>query len=60
VALAFGDPAGEFVKRICHKASDPVAKSTHEHRCAKDLFLGMKVSKVQHNSSFPVLLLRVG
>jgi nucleotide-binding universal stress UspA family protein len=35
-----------------------VAMSTHGHRFLADLFLGTTASRVQHNVSVPVLLLR--
>jgi nucleotide-binding universal stress UspA family protein len=56
--LAFGDPAKEIVKCARQKACDLVAMSTHGHRFLADLFLGTTASRVQHNLSVPVLLLR--
>jgi nucleotide-binding universal stress UspA family protein len=56
--LAFGDPAKEIVKCAQRKACDLVAMSTHGHRFLADLFLGTTASRVQHNLSVPVLLLR--
>jgi len=56
--LAFGDPATEIVKCTENKRCDLVAMSTHGHRFLADLFLGTTASKVQHNVSVPVLLLR--
>ncbi len=56
--LAFGDPATEIVKCTEKKRCDLVAMSTHGHRFLADLFLGTTASKVQHNVSVPVLLLR--
>jgi len=35
-----------------------VAMSTHGHRFLADVFLGATASRVQHNISAPVLLLR--
>ncbi len=58
VELAFGDPATEIVKCAENKRCDLVAMSTHGHRFLADLFLGTTASKVQHNVSVPVLLLR--
>jgi nucleotide-binding universal stress UspA family protein len=37
---------------------DQVAMSAHEHRFIKDIFLGTTATRVQHNISVPVLLLR--
>jgi nucleotide-binding universal stress UspA family protein len=56
--LAYGDPAKEIVKCAQQKACDLVAMSTHGHRFLADLFLGTTASRVQHNLSVPVLLLR--
>lgn len=56
--LAFGDPATEIVKWVGQKGCDLVAMSTHGHRFLGDLFFGTTASKVQHNISVPVLLLR--
>jgi nucleotide-binding universal stress UspA family protein len=36
-----------------------VAMGTHGHKLVGDLFFGATASKVQHNISVPVLLLRV-
>jgi nucleotide-binding universal stress UspA family protein len=57
-SLAFGDPATEIVKWVKHKGCDLVAMSTHGHRFFADLFFGTTASRVQHNISVPVLLLR--
>ena len=56
--LAFGDPAKEIVKWVEQKGCDLVAMSTHGHRFLADLFLGTTASRVQHQISVPVLLLR--
>jgi nucleotide-binding universal stress UspA family protein len=56
--LAFGDPVKEIVKCAQYKNCDLVAMSTHGHRFVADLFLGTTASRVQHNLSVPVLLLR--
>jgi len=56
--LAFGDPAREIVKWVKQKGCDLVAMSTHGHRFLADLFLGTTASRVQHQISVPVLLLR--
>jgi nucleotide-binding universal stress UspA family protein len=56
--LAFGDPATEIVKWVKEKGCDLVAMSTHGHRFFADLFFGTTASRVQHNISVPVLLLR--
>jgi nucleotide-binding universal stress UspA family protein len=56
--LAFGEPAHEIVRWIREKGCDLVAMSTHGHRFFADLFLGTTASRVQHQVSVPVLLLR--
>ena len=56
--LAFGDPASEIIKWVKQKGCDLVAMSTHGHRFLADVFLGTTASRVQHNISAPVLLLR--
>ena len=56
--LAFGDPATEIVKWVGQKGCDLVAMSTHGHRFLGDLFFGTTASRVQHDISVPVLLLR--
>lgn len=56
--LAFGDPVKEIVKCARDKACDLVAMSTHGHGFVADIFLGTTATKVQHNLSVPVLLLR--
>ena len=56
--LAYGDPSKEIIRWVEQKGCDLVAMSTHGHRFLGDLFLGTTASKVQHNISVPVLLLR--
>jgi nucleotide-binding universal stress UspA family protein len=56
--LAFGEPVSEIVKWVRQKGCDLVAMSTHGHRFLADIFLGTTASRVQHNISVPVLLLR--
>jgi len=56
--LAYGDPVKEIVKWVKQKGCDLVAMSTHGHRFLADMFLGTTATRVQHNISVPVLLLR--
>jgi nucleotide-binding universal stress UspA family protein len=56
--LAYGEPASEIIKWVKEKGCDLVAMSTHGHRFLADVFLGTTASRVQHNISAPVLLLR--
>ena len=56
--LAYGEPADEIIKWVKQKGCDLVAMSTHGHRFLADVFLGTTATRVQHNISAPVLLLR--
>lgn len=56
--LAYGEPADEIIKWVKKIGCDLVAMSTHGHRFLADVFLGTTASRVQHNISAPVLLLR--
>jgi nucleotide-binding universal stress UspA family protein len=56
--LAYGEPVKEIVRWVRQKGCDLVAMSTHGHRFLADIFLGTTASRVQHNISVPVLLLR--
>lgn len=56
--LAYGEPSKEIIKWVERKGCDLVAMSTHGHRFLADMFLGTTATKVQHNISVPVLLLR--
>ena len=56
--MAFGEPGKEIIKWVDHKRCDLVAMGTHGHKLIGDLFLGATASRVQHNISVPVLLLR--
>ena len=56
--LAYGDPVKQIVNWVEEKGCDLVAMSTHGHRFLADLFLGTTASRVQHQISVPVLLLR--
>jgi nucleotide-binding universal stress UspA family protein len=56
--LACGQAAREIVKWIDENGCDLVAMGTHGHGLLADLLLGVTASRVQHNISVPVLLLR--
>jgi nucleotide-binding universal stress UspA family protein len=56
--LAYGEPANEIIKWVKEKGCDLVAMSTHGHKFLADVFLGTTATRVQHNISAPVLLLR--
>jgi len=56
--LAFGDPVTEICRWIENQGCDLVAMSTHGHKLIADMLLGTTASRVQHNISVPVLLLR--
>jgi universal stress protein A len=57
--LGYGEPDKEIVKWVDEHGCDLVAMGTHGHKLLGDLFLGVTASRVQHNISVPVLLLRV-
>jgi universal stress protein A len=57
-ALAFGEPAEEILKWVKKGDCDLVAMSTHGHRFVADLFLGTTVTRVRHNLTVPLLLLK--
>ena len=56
--MAFGEPGKEIIKYVGEKGCDLVAMGTRGHKLIGDLFLGATASRVQHNISVPVLLLR--
>lgn len=56
--LAFGDPVSQIVQWTEKNQCDLVAMSTHGHKFLADLFVGTTASRVQHNISVPVLLIR--
>ncbi len=56
--LAYGEPVTEIITWVRQKGCDLVAMSTHGHRFIADIFLGTTASRVQHQISVPVLLLR--
>lgn len=56
--LAFGDPVSQIIQWTEKNPCDLVAMSTHGHKFLADLFVGTTASRVQHNISVPVLLLR--
>jgi nucleotide-binding universal stress UspA family protein len=56
--LGYGEPAKEIVRWVDEKGCDLVAMGTHGHKLLADLILGATASRVQHNISVPVLLLR--
>lgn len=56
--IAYGEPGDEIIRWVEEKGCDLVAMSTHGHKFLADVFLGTTASRVQHNISVPVLLLR--
>lgn len=56
--LRYGDPVTEICDWVDNQGCDLVAMSTHGHRWMADLLFGTTASRVQHNISVPVLLLR--
>ncbi|HEY1684498.1 MAG TPA: universal stress protein [Tepidisphaeraceae bacterium] len=58
--LAYGDPIKQIIKWIEQHGCDLVAMSTHGHQWVGDLLFGTTATKIQHQISVPVLLLRAG
>jgi len=56
--LAFGNPADEIIRWVGENPCDLVAMSTHGHRLMGDLLRGTTVTKVRHNLTVPLLLLK--
>ncbi len=56
--LGYGEPVREILKWANEKDCDLIAMGTHGHKLLADLVLGTTASRVQHNISVPVLLLR--
>jgi universal stress protein A len=56
--LGYGEPAKEIIKWVQENGCDLVAMATHGHKLLADIALGTTASRVQHNVSVPVLLLR--
>ena len=56
--LGYGEPAKEIIKWIHENGCDLVAMATHGHKLLADLALGTTATRVQHNVSVPVLMLR--
>jgi nucleotide-binding universal stress UspA family protein len=56
--LAFGEPSSEIIRWVKQKGCDLVAMSTHGHKLLADIFLGATATRVRHNISAPVLLLK--
>ena len=56
--LGYGDPPTQIIRWVQEKGCDLVAMSTHGHHFLADLILGQTATKVRHEVSVPVLLLR--
>jgi nucleotide-binding universal stress UspA family protein len=56
--LAMGDPATELIRLARERNVDLIAMATHGHRLLNDLVRGTTVSRVRHEVTIPVLLLR--
>ena len=57
--LAYGDPVKEIVRWVGACGCDLIAMSTHGHRFLADIVLGETATRVQHQVTVPVLLLKV-
>jgi nucleotide-binding universal stress UspA family protein len=56
--LGFGDPPAEIIRWVQEKGCDLLAMSTHGHHFIADLVLGQTATRVRHEVSVPVLMLR--
>jgi universal stress protein A len=57
--LAYGDPPKEIIKWVEQKGCDLIAMAGHGHRLFGDLFHGSTITQVRHQTSTPILLVRV-
>jgi manganese transport protein len=56
--LALGDPPTEILRTAEYEHCDLIAMTSHGHRLIGDIIYGSTISKVRHESSIPVLLVR--
>jgi len=59
VKLALGNPPTEIVKIAESENCDLIALAGHGHRLFGDIFHGSTITQVRHNTSIPILLVRV-
>lgn len=58
VRHASGSPAGEILKMAGEENCDLIAMATHGHRLISDLVHGTTITRVRHETSIPILLVR--
>jgi manganese transport protein len=56
--LAMGDPPSEILKIAAGEKCDLIAMTSHGHRFFGDLFHGSTITKVRHETTIPLLILR--
>jgi len=56
--LAFGNPANEIIRWVKRRHCDLIAMTTHGHRLLADILLGATATKLQHELSIPILVLK--
>ena len=57
--LGFGSPPEEIVRLVNEEKADMLIIGTHGHRMIKDIFLGATATRVRHQVSIPVFMVRV-
>lgn len=58
--LALGDPPLEILKIAERENCDLIAMTSHGHRFLADLFFGSTIEEVRHQSSIPLLVIKMG
>ncbi len=56
--LLYGNPPEQIIQWVQHNQCDLVAMTTHGHRGLNDLFRGTTITKVRHNITVPLLLVK--
>ena len=56
--LAMGNPPTEILRVAAEEKCDLIAMTSHGHRFFGDLFHGSTITKVRHETSIPLLVLR--
>ncbi|PTX99014.1 universal stress protein [Opitutus sp. ER46] len=57
--LALGNPPAEIVRSAGAHRCDLIAMGAHGHKLVGDIFLGSTIDRVRHNTTIPVLVVRV-
>lgn len=56
--LAMGDPPSEILRTAAAERCDLIAMTSHGHRFWGDIFHGSTITKVRHETTIPLLILR--